>query len=156
LLPLIELKALEKVASHKKKLETFFYFNFLGACGSGSGYGLRIRTGSWKDSNVCFTVYYQSLIFVNKKYSTGLLAEYIRCQMTERCRGCPLAREGEEQQEQEILLKPADRLALRLIAPEKGHSCLSSSDVIMNNNDNNVYLSSCNKWYYMHFNEFIA
>jgi hypothetical protein len=51
--------------------------------------------------------------------------------MTERCRGCPLAREGEEQQEQEILLKPADRLALRLIAPEKGCSCLFSNDVIL-------------------------
>ncbi len=70
--------------------------------------------------------------FLKQKYSTGFLVnvKYIRCQMTERCRGCPLAREGEEQQEQEILLKPADRLALRLIAPEKGCRCLSRNDAI--------------------------
>ncbi len=42
-----------------------------------------------------------------------------RCQVSERCRGCPLVKDEDHQPEAEILLKPCDRLALRLIAPEK-------------------------------------
>ena len=64
-----------------------------------------------------------------KEFHINRYTPVCRCPVSERCRGCPLggAKSGpageqdqqEEEEELETLLKPSDRLALRLTHPDK-------------------------------------